>query len=434
MMLPTTFALCISLAAAAVSPRAPEQTAQDRPASSDERLAQLERTNAELARRLDLLAEELESQDHGDTFTPVGAAHHGLAPAASKIYFAKGRLSIGGYGEMLYTNRQGGSVTDELDFLRAILYVGYKFDEKWLLNTEFEFEHASVEDTADGDSAGSVSVEFAYLEYLATAAFSVRAGLLLIPMGFVNEIHEPTTFWSANRPEIERLIIPSTWRENGIGVVGATDQLEYRAYMVNGLDAEGFTSNGLRGGRQKGSEAKVEDVAFVGRLDYVGIDNLLVGGSLYWGNSGQDLDVGSVRTTIVDVHAEYQWRGLRLRGLGILAQLDDVAELNGELGFTGADSIGEELSGYYLEAGYDVLNGAGTRQALIPFVRFERYDTQDDVPDGFAENAARDAQNWTFGVAWKPTEQVIIKADYVDADNDAGTGQDLLRLSMGYVF
>lgn len=404
-------------------------------ASAADRLLELERANAELSRRLDLLADEMERQDHGDVFTPVGESRRGLSPAASKIYAAKSRLSIGGYGEMLYTNRQSGFTPDEVDFLRAILYVGYKFDDRWLLNTEFEFEHASVEDTDDGDSAGSVSVEFAYLEYLATESLSLRVGLLLVPMGFVNELHEPTTFWSANRPEIERLILPSTWRENGLGVVGESSDFAYRAYVINGLDGEGFSSAGLRGGRQKGSEAKIEDAAFVGRLDYVGLDDLLIGASLYHGNSGQGLEgAGSVRTTIVELHGEYSWRGLRARALGVHATLDDVEDLNGALGLVGNQSIGEELSGYYLELSYDVLNGSGSNHALIPFVRYETYDTQAKVPAGFSSDPALDVENFTFGIAWKPTSQVIFKADYVDADNGAGSGQDLLRLSMGYIF
>ena len=412
----------------------PDSTQGATTASAAARLLELERANAELSRRLDLLADEMERQDHGDVFTPVGDSRRGLSPAASKIYAAKSRLSLGGYGEMLYTNRQG-SKPDDIDFLRAILYVGYKFDDRWLLNTEFEFEHASVEDTADGDSAGSVSVEFAYLEYLATEQISLRAGLLLVPMGFVNELHEPTTFWSANRPEIERAILPSTWRENGFGVVGEGADLAYRAYVINGFDGEGFSSSGLRGGRQKGSEAKIEDAAFVGRLDYVGLDDLLIGASLYHGNSGQGLEgAGSVRTTIVDLHGEYNWRGWRARALGVHATLEDVEDLNNALGLVGNQSIGEELSGYYLELGYDVLNGSGCNHALIPFVRYENYDTQAKVPEGFSSNPARDAENFTFGVAWKPTSQVIFKADYVDADNGAGSGQDLLRLSMGYIF
>jgi hypothetical protein len=436
------FGISLAVASALAQQTAPPASPTPTPQDWQQRLAEVEADNAELARRLDLLAEELEQRELGDTFTPVGAGHSGLSPGASKIYEALGRLSIGGYGEMLYTDRQGGTTNDDLDFLRAVLYFGYKFDDRWLLNTEFEFEHATVEDTDTDDGTddpdeapGSVSVEFAYLEYQATASLALRAGLLLLPVGFINELHEPTTFYSANRPEIERLILPTTWRENGLGVVGGGEQWSYRAYLVNGFDASGFTSNGLRNGRQKGGEASAEDVALVGRLDYVGLENALLGLSAYWGNSGQNLDgVGNVRTQMVDLHGEYRFRGLRARALGVLARLGDTSELNDALGLTGDDAIGRELSGYYLELGYDVLAEGESDQSLIPFVRYEQYDTQDEVAFGFSEDPARDQSNWTFGLAYQPTSQVIFKVDYVDADNEANSGQDLFRLSMGYVF
>jgi hypothetical protein len=424
------------LASLALTTDAADTTVPPQNQTAQERLAALERENREILRRLDLLAEELERAHHGDTFTPVGDGTRGLAPAASKIYRSTSPLSIGGYGEMLYNNFQGGTTPDRLDFLRAVLYFGYKFNDRWLLNTEFEFEHASVEDTATGSSRGSVSVEFAYLEYLATDWLSFRVGLLLLPMGWVNELHEPTTFWSANRPVTENRIIPTTWRENGFGVVGETGPFEWRAYVVNGMNAAGFRPNGLRGGRQKGAEALAEDFAVVGRLDYVGVDDLIVGVSGYRGDSDQDLaGVGSVCTLILDAHAEYSWRGLRLRGLYAWAQLDEVEELNAAIpAITGTNSIGEELRGWYVEAGYDVLNHTGSRQQLIPFVRYERVDTNFQVPDGFVQNPALDEEFVTFGVAWKPHEQIIFKADYVDADNKANAGQDIFRLAVGYVF
>src|SRR5690606_5504586 len=118
---------------------------------------------------------------------------------------------------------------------------------------EIEFEHAS---TGQG---GEVSVEFAYLDYLATPHLGVRAGMVLVPMGFVNELHEPTTFLGTTRPLTESTIIPTTWRENGAGVFGDIGDFSYRAYVINGLDAVGggssraggFSAAGLRGGRQK---------------------------------------------------------------------------------------------------------------------------------------------------------------------------------------
>jgi hypothetical protein len=181
----------------------------------------------------------------------------GFGPAASKVYKVRQGVSLGGYGEVLYENFASetqsdvpSGLTDQIDALRAIVYVGYKFSDKILFNSEVEFEHGSTEE------GGSVSVEFAYLDYRLSPQVGVRAGLLLPPMGFLNEIHEPPAFLGALRPVTEQLIIPSTWRENGIGVFGGTESFNYRAYLINGLDATGFTAEeGLREGRQNGAEA-----------------------------------------------------------------------------------------------------------------------------------------------------------------------------------
>ena len=105
--------------------------------------------------------------------------------------------------------------TDTFDLLRAILYFGYKFDDRFVFNSEIEFEHSTTSES------GSASVEFAYLDYLFKPGFNVRGGLLLVPMGLVDELYEPTTFLGAKRPETERRIIPSTWRENGLGAHGS---------------------------------------------------------------------------------------------------------------------------------------------------------------------------------------------------------------------
>jgi len=201
-----------------------------------------EKRIADLERRLDTLSRELESQKTG-TAAPVAGetGHFGMAPAASKVYGTRGGLSIGGYGEMLYENfaskLQNGTYSPKantVDFVRQILYVGYKFDERIVFNTEIEFEHAK---TATG-SAGEVAVEFAYLDFLINPAFNIRAGMVLVPLGFVNELHEPPTYLGARRPGVEGSIIPPTWRENGAGIHGELPaHFTYRAYLLNGLDA-----------------------------------------------------------------------------------------------------------------------------------------------------------------------------------------------------
>ncbi|MFL6198618.1 MAG: hypothetical protein ACJ76J_05555 [Thermoanaerobaculia bacterium] len=378
----------------------------------------------ELERRLDLIAAEIERLKIGQAASISGSAdesEHGLGPAASKIYRAERGISIGGYGELLYQSPEDGEA--EFDLLRAVLYFGYKFDDRWLFNSEIEYEHAGEE----------VGVEFAYLDYLWRPQANVRAGLLLVPMGFINELHEPTTFLGANRPISERIIIPTTWRENGFGLFGEAGPLSYRTYIVAGLDASGFTAGGIRGGRQEGIESSAEDFAWVGRLDYNGLPGLLVGGSAYVGDSGQGSDLG-VGTRILEGHLEWKWKGLELRALAVQAELDDVAELNRELDLRGNQSVGERLTGQYLQAGYDVLAGRGGDQAFIPFGRWETYNTQDEVPRGFAADPANDVEVLTLGFSYKPIDQIVVKVDHQSFDNEAGTGTDQFNVLLGWIF
>jgi len=386
----------------------------------------------ELERKVDILTRELERRDTGEIFTEVGESAYGLGPAASKIYARESGLSIGGYGEALYRNRDEG--TDDADFLRAVLYFGYKFNPKWVLNTELEFEHASTSEE------GSVSVEFAYLDYLFHESLNFRAGLVLLPMGLLNELHEPTVFLAATRPVIEQRIIPSTWRENGVGFFGGVGPLSYKTYVVNGLQGEEFTASGLRDGRQKGSEALAEDLAWVGRLDWNIRPGLLVGGSLYYGDSGQDIDP-DLSTTIADVHFDWHWKGLNLRAVGVSAEVDDVSELNDfiaardEIDLGEVSSVGEELQGWYAELGYDVLTfvEAGT-QSLTPYLRIEQIDTQDKLPAGVEKRASSDLDILTVGLNYKPLDQIVFKAEWQQTEDGDGDGQDQVNVGMGYVF
>jgi hypothetical protein len=396
---------------------------------------------AEVERRLQILAEEVEDLKVGEAAVTVTReeTYSGLGPAASKVYQKDQGVSVGGYGEALLEffdeERDDGTAsgaTDRFDFLRAVFYFGYKFTDRWIFNSEIEFEHAST------SKGGSASVEFAYLDHLWRDQLNLRFGMVLVPMGWLNELHEPTVYLGAVRPRTENRIIPTTWRENGLGAYGAFGEFDYRTYVINGLDASGFSAKGLRGGRQKGAKAKAEDFAWVGRLDFTGVPGLTAGVAGYVGGSGQGLESATgdsigVGTSIVDLHLEYRYRGLELRGLWARAELDDVAELNEALGYVGDQSVGETLEGGYVQAGFDVLAGRG-KSALIPYLRWEQINTQQDVPDGWMANPANDEQLFTLGLAYQPIEQIIFKAEYQNIDNEAGTGVNQFNLSMGYIF
>ncbi|MCI0417562.1 bZIP transcription factor, partial [bacterium] len=381
----------------------------------------------ELRRQLAVLAEEVEKLRSGEQEVGLEDEQRrslGLGPSASTVYTKKQGVSIAGYGEMLYENfddeTDAGSSSgklDQIDFLRAIVYFGYRFNNRFLFNSEIEFEHAS---TGQG---GEVSVEFAHVDYLLNDSVTLRGGMVLIPMGFLNEFHEPTVFLGARRPVTETVIIPTTWRENGFGIVGRTGIFDYRAYLVNGLNAGGFSSSGLRSGRQKGALAKLDGPSFVGRLDANPTPGFLIGGSFYAGDSGvftpvSDPDLG-IRTIMGEAHAQYRRGGLDLRALYARASLDDVAELNAALGLTGNNSVGDSLSGGYIQAGYDLLAGNSRGAGLTPYLRYEKVNTQDSVPAGFQINPTRDQTIWTFGLEYRPLFNIVVKADYQAFDNEA---------------
>jgi hypothetical protein len=406
----------------------------------------------EMERKVDILTQELEKRNLGEVASePVYKKTHGLSPAASKVYHVNRGVSIGGYGEMVYqgfdSRTDAGASSgrkDELDFLRAILYVGHKFSDRILFNSEIEFEHAS---TAGGANArGEVSVEFAYLDFLANPALGARAGLVLMPVGITNELHEPTMFHGARRTLTETSIIPTTWRENGAGLFGEAGGFSYRAYLVTGLQAssttlagvDGFSSSGIRGGRSKGAKSVAEDWAYVARLDYEGVPGVLVGGSYYSGEADQDLTLNGnaveIGVDLWEAHAMAEFHGLELRGLYARSKIDGVAQLNTIQNRGATASTGEKQFGGYAELAFDVLSLVGSKHYLAPFARYERLDTQQQVPAGFTKNPANSQTIFTYGLTYKPHPNTVLKADYQDVDNQAGTGVDQFNAGVGYLF
>ena len=420
-----------------------------------------------LEEKIEVLAEEL-ADLRSEQAVPEEAdptwSFSGLGPAASKVYRWDRGLSIGGYGDVRFRhfvkNAEGSQ--DIFDAVRFVLYTGYKFNDWLVFNSEVEFEHGST------SGSGSVSVEFLTVDFLLADWFNIRAGLLLLPMGFLNEVHEPPFYFGAERPEVERRIIPSTWRENGAGIFGSFDlggagDLHYRIYAVNGFDATGFSSSGLRGGRQKGSEALSDHFAFVGRLDYdmnTVVPGLTFGGSVYAGKSGQNqeitrcvafcseppgtLEIVDVTASfsipdsfvhIYELHAQYHAYGLKLRGLFAQAFVDDAGRLSRALGASSTGSVAKEMIGGYAEIGYDVLPLFWeTAMSLEPFFRYEFLDTQHKVASGFSKNQARDLDILVMGLNFKPIPQVVVKLDYRDFRASTGSPKDEFQVSIGFVF
>lgn len=439
-MLKTRLWVALTVCVAMLSSSLPAARAQERPAppKTDE---ERQRRLGELEERVKVLTEEIESLKTKVVIPETAdlKSAYGLGPAASRIYQLTRGLSIGGYGEAHLTSRlDDTSVKDAIDFERFVLYAGYKFTDRILFNAEVEFEHATTEESVSSE-AGAVSVEFAYLDFKVWEPLNVRTGLLLIPMGFINEIHEPPFFFGNRRPEVERRIIPATWSELGAGIYGTLlPGLEYRTYAVNGVNAKGFSSGDIRGARQKGNEAIAEDFAWTGRLDYTPAPGLLVGASFFWGNSGQDqlFDGRTIDANLFmyDLHAQVQYRGLHLRGLFAQGHIGDARTLSADLG--GEGPISRWIWGAYAEAAYDVmpLFRPGTRQSLSPFVRVEWLDTQADVPSGFTPDRSKRLHVHTVGLSYKPIPSVVLKLDYRGLTPDTGPEANEINAGFGFAF
>jgi hypothetical protein len=401
----------------------------------DRRLRELEakvaqlQDAAELKRQIEILSQEIEALKTRQTerVATADTEQYGLGAAASKVYRAEPGVAIGGYGEFTYENAQGELAA--ADSLRAVVYTGYKFNDRVLFNSELEVEHANLE------RGGNVELEFGYLDYLVNPALNVRTGLVLLPVGLTNEQHEPTAFLGARRPLVEQRIIPSTWSDLGGGIFGEVGRTSYRAYIVTGLDSQFFgPEEGIREGRQAGGEAIAEDLAFVARADFPPIEGTMLGGSFYTGNSGQAADFNA-RVTLGEVHADARFRGVSLRALVARGTLGDAARVNDANGLAGEESVGKSFGGWYVEGGYDV-SALLPRQdlSLTPYARYERLDTQRRVPAGFLRNPANDQSIFTIGLAFKPIPQTVIKVDWQNVENEAKTGQDQWNIALGYIF
>lgn len=389
------------------------------------------------ADRIDALAEEVRRLKL-EIGVPETAyeSHAGMGPAASKVYFTPKGLSLGGYGEIVYTHNLEPERLDQSDLLRLILYTGYRFSDRIVFNAEIEFEHAHSE------KGGEVAVEFAYLDFLLHEKASVRVGNVLVPIGFINELHEPAFFHGVFRPDLERNLIPTTWNDNGVGVYGELGGgLGYKAYLLNGLQAigdEGFTKGTwIRNGRQRGAKAVTENFAGVLNLE-LRRDLFTVGATAYAGRSGQgqELDGSEVSAEVVlaEAHAQLVWRGLQARAIYAVGALGDAGRVSELQGAT----VASRVQGGYGEVAYDVLSvlRPGGEASLSPFVRYEAMNLHAEVPEGLEADPALDTTTLTAGLTYKPLSTVAVKADYQRRASEAEDAEPAtqVNLGVGYVF
>lgn len=324
-------------------------------------------------------------------------------------------ITIGGYAQVDYNQPEGDN--GKLDVHRLVMLLGYKFNDKVQFITEIEYEHVK-----------ELYVEQAFLNYSVTDNLNIRGGLMLVPMGIVNEYHEPTTFNGVERPSTDKSIVPTTWREIGLGVSGKIDNanMRYQAYIFNGFTSINGTkylggSNGLRNGRQKGAESTINTPNLSAKFDYYGIQGLRLGLSGYFGRSQaaddvDDIEGSDVGVSMVGLDARYLNRRFSARGQYIHTFINDADKYNDLYDA----NLGSELKGWYLEAAYNLLP-LKNNQKLDAFVRYESYDTHAAVKDAnISRNPAYDRNEWTTGLSYHIATGAVVKADYQIFDNATG--------------
>ncbi|WP_321375559.1 hypothetical protein [uncultured Draconibacterium sp.] len=353
--------------------------------------------------------------------------------SADNLLTQNSKLLVGGYGEVHYNQPLSGDTYNngKLDVHRVVMLLGYNFNDKTQFITEIEYEHVK-----------EVYVEQAFLQYKLNNAINFRGGLMLVPMGIINEYHEPTTFNGVERPLVDNTITPTTWREIGFGITGTIlpASLKYQAYIMNGFNgydgsAKLSGAKGMRSGRQKGAESFVSSPNFAGKIEYFGIRGLNLGVSAYLGKTQSKLyngidknddaaiamaDSSVVGISMLGLDARYSISGLQLRGQLYYASLSNTDEYNVFTANDGSlNDVGSAMIGYYAEAAYNVFRTVDTELQLLPFVRYEFLNTHSSVENNIAKNAAYEKTAITTGLTLALTKGAVVKTDIQFVKNAA---------------
>jgi len=384
-LLAAALSTCIALPAVAAT----DETDAPTNAELQQRIAELEKA---LDLRFNALADTLEQKE---------------SSSAKQVH-------IGGYGEMHYANLNTDGVEErELDFHRMVLFFGYDFNDRIRFVTEFEVEHLLV----SAGSQGAVEIEQAYIEMDLKDNLKFRSGVMLMPIGIVNETHEPPTFYGVERPIIETTIIPSTWYSAGISLTHSLDNgVSYDIMLSEGLKTEDPTFDSsaepfnLKAGKQKGSFADAFDLAVTARIAYRGITGLeLAAYAQYQPDLDQSAEISYADSaTLVGGHVKYQVGNITTTAL-----------------YSRWDLAGEQAKA----AEQDVQDGGYVEmswRADQAWGIFGRHSVWSQTTDQSATQS-------DVGINYYPHPDVVFKADYQIQNEDAGNS-DGFHLGMGYQF
>jgi hypothetical protein len=271
---------------------------------------------------------------------------------------------------------------------------------------------------------GGVSMEQAFLKFNLNPTTYIVAGLFIPRIGYINENHLPTTFNGVDRPFLEEQIIPSTWREVGVGLYGQVKNipgLNYSLALTNGLNSEGFSSDGgISGGRQLGQAANGMNLALSGSLLYY-VSNFRFQASGYFGGStakeqrvadSLQLNSGTFGNPVAlgEVNAQYNNSGISIRAIATIVNIKNADAINRAF----ANNTPETMYGAYAELGYDLLYTRYHKEkTLTVFGRYEYLDLSAEIPSNGIENKANQKKYIVAGLTYKPIKGIAIKGDYV---------------------
>lgn len=382
------------------------------------------------------------------------------------------KFRLGSYGEMLYqrmdysadryTNPSGAPYENRsvISIPRMIIGIDYKFTPSIIFSTEIEFEHGGTgnameleyeemgEYEMEVEKGGEVALEQFHITKEFSKAFKFRLGHMIVPVGSTNARHLPIEFFGTVRPEGENTILPLTWHETGISILGNWKKWSYEFQMVNGLDANGFSSaNWIKNGKQGIFEtSKMTDPAWIARFENTSIDNLRLGVSGYYGHSAgntskpekmKNID-GAV--SIISGEAEYNNRSLVLRGNFVLGNLGDsyeITTINKNVSKNiqyPRTPVASQASQWAVEAGYDVLGLFHKREKLFPFVRYEYYNSMEDTESGILADERFECNVLTAGINYYVLPNLALKADYSRRviDNGKYNNENTVGLALVY--
>jgi len=379
--------------------------------------------------------QQLTGQNHQPA-SPAPAESRGQP--ASGYGLSSGNTSIVGYGEANYNRFSGSDRNSQADLRRFVFGLNHRFNDRLTFHSEVEYEHGVV----SSSDRGEAEIEQAWLNYRLSDSVNVKGGLFLVPLGILNETHEPPTYYGVERNEVETRIIPTTWRELGVGIHGLVgDALKYDVGITTGFDAGKLDDPafGIRSAHQEAQLANAHDLAVYGALNYRR-PGVLLGGGVFTGNTGQNGQSNPLfkgvpaRLTLWDLHAKYSVGRLDLQALYAAGTIGDADKLNTAILASSAAPFAapKSLQGWYAQGAYHVYKRDNFD--LAAFVRMERYDItqQQDVANGLFQDPNNHERVTTLGLHFKVHPQVVLKTDVQKYGTDATKNR--FNVGIGYMF